>query len=263
MNIQHAIRIFLFFNLLLVISTQGKLDPTPMNLIYPYEGIKNWLGLPGALLGGFLLEQFGLCAYLFPFYILFIEFSTKLKMKWKLLFPLFHIFILNLFIALLFSGNSEVFFSNVGFIGSAACSILLVFPGKIISLLILLIGIVLITQHIHFNFFIFSYILKYYYSIVAFSKKSISLLFKKYQNRKKLNLIYKVKSWLYKKEYSNNNNTEQTVKKENAPVSEYSVFQKALLEYQKEHPNSSLDALKKEEQSTEKMFHDLVEEEEK
>jgi len=41
-------------------------DPTVFNQLYPSEGVQNWTGLIGALIGGSLLEIFGPSAMLLP-----------------------------------------------------------------------------------------------------------------------------------------------------------------------------------------------------
>ena len=41
-------------------------DPTFFNPLYPSEGLQNWLSLPGALLGGSMIEIFGPVALLIP-----------------------------------------------------------------------------------------------------------------------------------------------------------------------------------------------------
>ena len=41
-------------------------DPTFFNPLYPAEGLHNWLSLPGALLGGSMIEIFGPVALLIP-----------------------------------------------------------------------------------------------------------------------------------------------------------------------------------------------------
>ncbi len=46
--------------------TADFLDPTVFNQLYPSEGIRNWTGVVGALIGGSLLEIFGPSAFLFP-----------------------------------------------------------------------------------------------------------------------------------------------------------------------------------------------------
>ena len=41
-------------------------DPTFFNPLYPTEGLHNWLSLPGALLGGSMIEIFGPVALMIP-----------------------------------------------------------------------------------------------------------------------------------------------------------------------------------------------------
>ena len=43
-------------------------DPTVFNQLYPSEGVQNWAGLIGALIGGSLLEIFGPSALLLPWF---------------------------------------------------------------------------------------------------------------------------------------------------------------------------------------------------
>ena len=62
---------YLFFGgiglaLFLSMLTADFLDPTVFNLLYPSEGVQNWTGLIGALIGGSLLEIFGPSALLLP-----------------------------------------------------------------------------------------------------------------------------------------------------------------------------------------------------
>ena len=62
-------------------------DPTFFNPLYPAEGLHNWLSLPGALLGGSMIEIFGPVALLIPW--LFVRIiippsgSTK---RWVLIY---------------------------------------------------------------------------------------------------------------------------------------------------------------------------------
>ena len=62
---------YLFFGVIglaffLSMLTADFLDPTVFNLLYPSEGVQNWTGLIGALIGGSLLEIFGPSALLLP-----------------------------------------------------------------------------------------------------------------------------------------------------------------------------------------------------
>ena len=62
---------YLFFGgigvaLFLSILSADFQDPTVFNQLYPSEGVQNWAGLIGALIGGSLLEIFGPSAMLLP-----------------------------------------------------------------------------------------------------------------------------------------------------------------------------------------------------
>ena len=50
----------------LSILTADFVDPTIFNLLHPSEGVQNWTGLIGAIIGGSLLEIFGPSALLLP-----------------------------------------------------------------------------------------------------------------------------------------------------------------------------------------------------
>lgn len=54
------------FFLMLSILTADFHDPTVFNQLYPFDGISNWTGLIGAIIGGTLLEVFGPSALLLP-----------------------------------------------------------------------------------------------------------------------------------------------------------------------------------------------------
>ena len=54
------------FAFLLSILTADFQDPTVFNQLYPSAGIKNWIGLIGAITGGSLLEIFGPSSLLLP-----------------------------------------------------------------------------------------------------------------------------------------------------------------------------------------------------
>lgn len=68
--------VFLF----IAIGTQGKLDPTPISLVWPSEGVQNWFYLPGALIGGFLRDIFGGAALFIALF--FLVFKPVVKMRW-------------------------------------------------------------------------------------------------------------------------------------------------------------------------------------
>ena len=52
------------FFLMMSVCTADFQDPTVFNQLYPSNGISNWTGLIGAIIGGSLLEVFGPSAFL-------------------------------------------------------------------------------------------------------------------------------------------------------------------------------------------------------
>ena len=52
------------FFLMMSVCTANFQDPTVLNQLYPSNGISNWTGLIGAIIGGSLLEVFGPSALL-------------------------------------------------------------------------------------------------------------------------------------------------------------------------------------------------------
>ena len=71
------VRLLIGLGLLIAITSQGRLDPTPFNLLTPNGGIQNWLGITGALIGGTLIECMGQMSVLFPFSLLFVDNSAE------------------------------------------------------------------------------------------------------------------------------------------------------------------------------------------
>ena len=55
-------------------------DPTVVNLVYPTGGVKNLVGLPGALVGGSLAELFGASALWIPLLLLARAFPGKRRL---------------------------------------------------------------------------------------------------------------------------------------------------------------------------------------
>jgi hypothetical protein len=78
-NLTGKQRLKIIFCLIFLISvlSQGRFDPTPFNLMVPPEGINNFFGLPGALLGGLLLDFFGISVVLLPLIFLSIRKSEQ------------------------------------------------------------------------------------------------------------------------------------------------------------------------------------------
>ena len=62
-------------------------DPSFFNQVYPTEGLKNWVGLAGALLGGSLVELLGPASILLPWMLIRIQLDPRpQESKWLLLY---------------------------------------------------------------------------------------------------------------------------------------------------------------------------------
>lgn len=88
---------YLFFGgigvaLFLSILSADFQDPTVFNQLYPSEGVQNWAGLIGALIGGSLLEIFGPSALLLPW--LFVRAALHLPRQISGLICTYYAFVL-------------------------------------------------------------------------------------------------------------------------------------------------------------------------
>ena len=62
-------------------------DPTFFNPLYPAEGLNNWLSLPGALLGGSMIEIFGPLALMIPWlFVRIIIPPSGSTSRWQLIY---------------------------------------------------------------------------------------------------------------------------------------------------------------------------------
>ncbi len=129
-----------FFSMvfLLVLVTYDSYDPSPFNLLIPPDGVKNILGIPGALLAGFLIETFGLMACAIPIITLFSG-RQKESFNIVLLIPeILEIFALTTLVGLLFLANDVDMIRICGSWGAVSSALLSEFPGKEISAAILI-----------------------------------------------------------------------------------------------------------------------------
>lgn len=98
-------------------------DPTFFNQVYPVDGIKNWFGVMGAIMGGTLIELFGPSIILFPWFL--IRISQPRVWHHSLLAAWYHAIVIILMLSILHtlfqtqppSGISENFFFHTGYIG--------------------------------------------------------------------------------------------------------------------------------------------------
>ncbi len=113
--------------LLLSMLTADFLDPTVFNQLYPSEGIQNWTGLVGALIGGSLLEIFGPSALLLPW--LFVRTALHQPRQFSGLAGTYYAFVLVFLLSIihevvLLFGNIKIveleFFWQNGYAGRLA-----------------------------------------------------------------------------------------------------------------------------------------------
>ena len=115
------------FVFLLSIMTADFKDPTVFNQLYPAEGIKNWIGLIGAIIGGSILEIFGPSALLLPwlFVRIFLHQPNNISVFAGIYYSFVLVFLISIFhelaihFALLEPGNLGFFWQN-GYSGKLA-----------------------------------------------------------------------------------------------------------------------------------------------
>ncbi len=146
-----TLKVLLGLFLLIGMVSQGRLDPSPLNLLRPAEGIENWFGLPGALAAGFLRDLFGICGFLAPLSIIFLKHNEKLKSWQAVLLDTALIVLLTIGLAQFsFSPNVQPALS-AGLLGAIANVHLHQFPGKLITLLVVAGFSARYIKHYQFN----------------------------------------------------------------------------------------------------------------
>ncbi|MCP4754237.1 MAG: hypothetical protein GY866_25400 [Proteobacteria bacterium] len=127
------------FGLVVIVAvlSNGALDPTPISLVWPVDGIRNWFGLPGALFAGFLIDAFGWCALVIPFFMIFLRRNRPLSV-WKVfLQDALTIILLVILISLFFPKGDQNLVEYTGFLGYVSNTSLISFPGRLLCLLFL------------------------------------------------------------------------------------------------------------------------------
>lgn len=107
---------------LLLLFFQGPLDPTPINALWPEGGVWNFLGLPGSLFAGLLLDLWGQCAYLFVAILLFLSRRFDGGLLAGILGLILSVFSLSLFLGLILPFQGLELADKVGLIGVTARS---------------------------------------------------------------------------------------------------------------------------------------------
>ena len=145
-------KIFLGLFLLVAMMIHSHLDPSPLNLLWPDEGIHNWLGLPGALAAGFLIEIFGWCGILIPLFLLILGHKKTI--------PPWQAFVLDMAVVMLLTiGVAQLMITPMGnmaritgILGTISSTQLEPFPGRLITILLVVGFIVRYSKHFLLNF---------------------------------------------------------------------------------------------------------------
>jgi hypothetical protein len=116
----HSFKIIFCLIFVISIMSQGKFDPTPFNLMVPPDGLNNFFGLPGALLGGLLLDFFGKSAILLPVLFVVIKRSEQSDTKFIGLKIILFYLMLNCSMSTIFSSISASIAENFGILGLTA-----------------------------------------------------------------------------------------------------------------------------------------------
>lgn len=170
-------KVFFALFVLVSLATQGIYDPTPSNPVWPLGGIKNWLGIIGALVSGGLFDIFGETAYLIPLVLIFLQYKRKAPVLIVILYELVVFSSLSLLLALILPTTEEVIFFT-GLWGYSGYSILGIFPGKTLSVILLLIFSFRVGKHVTVDVVLIDAILYWYHILISliFRQKFRSIL---------------------------------------------------------------------------------------
>jgi len=145
-----SVKVVLGFLLLLAMLSQSSLDPGPLNLLQPADGIGNWFGMPGALAAGFLLELLGAGGFLVPLSLLFLKHDDSLRLQQIILLDITMVVMLSIGLAQLFSVNDGSSIRLSGLLGEMSTIYLQAFPGKLVCLLV--VGGLAVEYHSRYRF---------------------------------------------------------------------------------------------------------------
>jgi len=133
----HCFKIVFCLIFVISILSQGKFDPTPFNLMVPPNGLNNFFGLPGALLGGFLLDFFGKSAILLPLLFIVIKQPKQSDSKFIGLKIVLLFMMINCSMSVLFSLISTATAENFGILGLSAYQFIVTTLNLSIGIIIL------------------------------------------------------------------------------------------------------------------------------
>ncbi len=142
--------------LFIAMISHSRLDPSPLNLLRPAEGIGNWLGMPGALVAGCLTDLLGWCGFLLPLSLLVLNHNKILNRRQVVLLDTTVILMFTIGLGQLsLEGNTQM---TTGLVGAVANMYLQEFPGKLITILIAAGFIVRYSKHYQLNLQFFNMI---------------------------------------------------------------------------------------------------------
>jgi hypothetical protein len=117
---------------LLAIFSRHSLDPSPYNLFKSYDDIHNWLGFPGALIGGFLVDHWGTAAYVLPMLWMFTVYRRHLGLGWGLLLDGLTVMLAAAAVGLILAAVNRPLLQYTGLVGYLAGHHLSQFPGSLL-----------------------------------------------------------------------------------------------------------------------------------
>jgi len=145
------VKIFSGLILFVAMMSHNPSDPSPLNLLWPDEGIHNWLGLPGALVSGFLIEFFGWCGYLVPLLLLLLDHKKTIRLWQAIFLDIAVIMLLTIGIAQIIDAPDAYVARITGILGVISSMQLAHFPGKLITILLAVGFIVRYSKHFLLN----------------------------------------------------------------------------------------------------------------
>lgn len=136
---------------LVALLSYSKLDPGLLNLLSPSAGIHNWLGMPGALVAGFLMDFCGFSAMLLPVFLTVLDHQDHVTRPQAVLLDVSMICLLIIGVAHLVAVFSYPVIRLTGLLGDMATIYLQRFPGSLITLLVVFGFVLRYARYYRFN----------------------------------------------------------------------------------------------------------------
>lgn len=122
---------------LLSLVSHHPMDPGPFNLLMPFDGVHNWLGLSGALLSAVIIDFLGWLGFTIPLFLIFLTGKTRAFKPLRFIPELLEILALTALVALLLPVEGVESLPWVGIWGHVSAKTLNAFPGREYALAIL------------------------------------------------------------------------------------------------------------------------------